>query len=112
MSSRTQVKNINVDGVSLFYRECGSPARPTLLLIHTFPSSSFQFRELIPLLAAKYRILAPDIPGHGFTAVPPERQYPHTFDTFAATLMAFLDALGVERYILYGAGTGSAIGMR
>ena len=68
-------KFADVDGVRVFYREAGEPANPTLLLLHGFPSSSHQFRQLIPLLSAHFHIIAPDLPGFGFTEVPAEREY-------------------------------------
>ena len=83
-----------------------------LLLLHGFPSSSFQYRHLIPLLAAHFRIIAPDFPGFGFTEVPAERTYAYTFDSLAQTLGAFVDTLGLERYALYIFDYGAPIGLR
>ena len=81
-----------------------------VLLLHGFPASSFQYRELIPRLADRYRVIAPDLPGFGFTAVPEERHYKYSFDALARTVLAFTDALHLSRYALYifdyGAPTG------
>lgn len=100
------------DGIRLFYREAGAPSNPTLLLLHGFASSSHQFRELIPLLADKFHLVAPDLPGFGFTEVPTERNYRYTFDAFGETLTAFVDALGLERYALYVFDYGAPAGLR
>lgn len=100
------------DGIRVFYREAGAPSNPTLLLLHGFASSSHQFRELIPLLADKFHLVAPDLPGFGFTDVPTERNYRYTFDAFGDTLTAFVDALGLERYALYVFDYGAPAGLR
>lgn len=100
------------DGIRVFYREAGAPSNPTLLLLHGFASSSHQFRELIPLLADKFHLVAPDLPGFGFTDVPTERKYRYTFDAFGETLTAFVDALGLERYALYVFDYGAPAGLR
>ncbi|KAI9451000.1 Alpha/Beta hydrolase protein [Lactarius psammicola] len=89
---RVELNTIGADGVKVFYRSAGPPTAPVLLLLHGFPASSFQFRELIPLLASKFRVLAPDLPGFGFTEVPAERKYQYTFDSLSLTIEAFLDA--------------------
>jgi len=100
------------DGVNIFYREAGDPALPVLLLLHGFPTSSHQFRDLIPLLADKFHIIAPDLPGFGFTDVPAERNYQWTFDAFGQTLTALVDALGLERYAMYVFDYGAPTGLR
>lgn len=103
---------VEADGVRVFYREAGDPAAPTLLLVHGYPSSSHQFRDLIPLLADKFHIVAPDLPGFGFTEVPAEREYHYSFDALAVTLGAFVDKLGLERYALYVFDYGAPTGLR
>jgi len=100
------------DGVNIFYREAGDPALPALLLLHGFPTSSHQFRDLIPLLADKFHIIAPDLPGFGFTEVPAERNYHWSFDAFGQTLTALVDALGLERYAMYVFDYGAPAGLR
>src|SRR5215813_10518816 len=87
--SLASVRWVQADGVKVFYREAGKATAPVVLLLHGFPSSSFMFRELIPRLATDYRVIAPDLPGFGFTEVPTERQYGYSFDRLAATLNAF-----------------------
>jgi pimeloyl-ACP methyl ester carboxylesterase len=97
----THRKRIEVDGVRVFYREAGDPNAPVVLLLHGFPASSFQYRELIPRLADRYRVIAPDLPGFGFTEVPAARNYVYTFDALAKTIEAFTDALHLTKYALY-----------
>ena len=112
---KTSIHRIEADGVSIFYREAGSPDAPVVLLLHGFPTSSFQYRELIPRLADRYRVIAPDLPGFGFTEVPAQRNYHYTFDTLAATITAFTEALALKKYALYvfdyGAPTGFRVAM-
>lgn len=102
----------DADGLRIFYREAGSKDAPVLLLLHGFPASSFQFRELMPLLADKYRVIAPDLPGFGFTEVPPSRQYEYTFANFATTIDAFTEALQLGRFALYVFDYGAPTGLR
>lgn len=101
MAVTTAHKTIEVDGLSLFYRTAGSSTSPTILLLHGFPSSSHQYRKLIPLLAGKYHVLAPDLPGFGFTTVPSDRQYSYKFSSLATTVGLFLDALSIEKFAVY-----------
>src|SRR5271163_4075652 len=82
----TSIQRVEADGVQVFYRAAGEVNAPVVLLLHGFPTSSFMFRELIPRLADDYRVIAPDLPGFGFTEVPSERQYSYTFDRLALTL--------------------------
>jgi len=103
---------IEADGVRVFYREAGDIQAPVILLVHGYPSSSHQYRQLIPLLARHYRVIAPDLPGFGFTEVPDARQYPYTFDALAKTLGDFVDALHLERYALYFFDYGAPTGLR
>src|ERR1700678_2645693 len=103
---------IKADGVDVFYREAGPADAPVILLLHGFPTSSFQFRELIPRLADKYRVIAPDLPGFGFTEVPAERNYTYTFDSLAKSIEAFTDALALQRYALYIFDFGAPTGLR
>lgn len=110
--SGTQLKTIKADGVEIFYREAGSCDAPTLLLLHGFPSSSHQYRNLIPLLSKKYRILAPDLPGFGFTEVPDARNYEYTFDALTTSIESFLSELGIQKYSIYLFNYGGPIGFR
>ena len=108
----TFLRRVMADGISIFYREAGPADRPVVLLLHGFPTSSFQFRELIPRLADKYRVIAPDLPGFGFTEVPAERNYTYTFDSLAKSIEAFTDALALQRYALYIFDFGAPTGLR
>lgn len=112
----TSVHKVEADGVEVFYRAAGDPSAPVVLLLHGFPTSSFMFRELIPHLADQFRVIAPDLPGFGFTEVPAKRKYAYSFDALARTLEAFTDALGLNRYAIYvfdyGAPTGFRLAMR
>jgi pimeloyl-ACP methyl ester carboxylesterase len=108
----TFLRRVTADGISIFYREAGPADGPVVLLLHGFPTSSFQFRELIPRLADKYRVIAPDLPGFGFTEVPAERNYTYTFDSLAKSIEAFTDALALQRYALYIFDFGAPTGLR
>jgi pimeloyl-ACP methyl ester carboxylesterase len=108
----TSHHHVEADGVRLFYRESGAADAPVILLLHGFPTSSFQYRDLIPRLADRYHVIAPDLPGFGFTEVPDERSYTYTFDALAKTLLAFTEALKLKRYALYVFDYGAPTGFR
>jgi len=108
----TSVHKIDADGVKVFYRAAGEPTAPVVLLLHGFPTSSFMFRELIPRLADRYRVIAPDLPGFGFTEVPADRKYTYSFDALASTIEAFTSALGLNRYAVYVFDYGAPTGLR
>jgi pimeloyl-ACP methyl ester carboxylesterase len=108
----TSLHTVAVDGVKIFYRAAGNPAAPVVLLLHGFPASSFMFRELIPRLATDYHVVAPDLPGFGFTEVPAERRYVYSFDALATTIEAFTETLRLNRYALYVFDYGAPIGFR
>lgn len=108
----TKVSTVSADGLQVFYRSAGSPANPTILLLHGYPTSSHMFRNLIPLLAAKYHVVAPDLPGYGFTVVPAEREYTYTFANFATTVAAFLDVLDIKKFAVYIFDYGAPTGLR
>jgi pimeloyl-ACP methyl ester carboxylesterase len=108
----TSVHKIEGDGVKVFYRAAGEPSAPVVLLLHGFPASSFMFRELIPRLANHYRVIAPDLPGFGFTEVPSERKYVYSFDGLATTIDAFTQALKINRYAIYVFDYGAPTGFR
>ena len=108
----TSIHRIEADGVQVFYREGGDANAPLILLLHGFPTSSFMFRELIPRLANDYRVIAPDLPGFGFTEVPPERKYLYSFDQLALTVEAFTRALKLDRYAIYVFDYGAPTGFR
>ncbi|OOF91983.1 hypothetical protein ASPCADRAFT_56739 [Aspergillus carbonarius ITEM 5010] len=111
----TQTKRLTLphSQINIFYREQGPPNAPILLLLHGFPSSSHQYRNLIPLLATKYRVLAPDLPGFGFTEVPsttPPFQY--TFANLTATIAEFLDVLTISHFAVYIFDYGAPVALR
>jgi pimeloyl-ACP methyl ester carboxylesterase len=112
----TSVQKVEADEVEIFYRAAGDPSAPVVLLLHGFPTSSFMYRDLIPRLADRFRVIAPDLPGFGFTEVPEKRKYTYSFDALARTLEAFTDVLGLNRYAIYafdyGAPTGFRLAMR
>jgi pimeloyl-ACP methyl ester carboxylesterase len=108
----TSIRRVEADGVTVFYREAGSANAPVMLLLHGFPTSSFQYRELIPRLADRYRVIAPDLPGFGFTEVPDQHGYKYSFDALANTVLAFTDALQLEHYALYVFDYGAPVGFR
>ncbi|HEY1800922.1 MAG TPA: alpha/beta hydrolase [Terriglobales bacterium] len=108
----TSIHRIESDGLKIFYREAGAKDAPVVLLLHGFPTSSFQYRHLIPRLADRYRVIAPDLPGFGFTEVPAARQYKYTFDALAKSIAAFIDALNLKRYALYVFDYGAPTGFR
>jgi len=109
---RIKVRRVAADGVEVFYREAGPADAPVVLLLHGFPASSFQYRELMPLLADRYRVIAPDLPGFGFTTVPESRGYEYSFASLARTIAAFTEALGLQRYAMYVFDYGAPTGFR
>jgi pimeloyl-ACP methyl ester carboxylesterase len=108
----THHHTIDIDGVSLFYREAGPVDAPTILLLHGFGASSYMFRDLIPQLAHKYHVIAPDLPGFGQTSVLPGVAFDYTFDRLASVIDAFTVAKGIERYALYVFDYGAPVGWR
>jgi pimeloyl-ACP methyl ester carboxylesterase len=103
---------VKVDGLNLFYREAGDPSRPTIVLLHGFPSSSHMYRNLIPRLAAEYHVVAPDFPGYGYSDQPAEAVFGYTFDHLAAVTDDLLNTLKLERYSIYIQDYGSPVGFR
>jgi pimeloyl-ACP methyl ester carboxylesterase len=106
------VHRVEADGVKVFYRAAGEANAPVVLLLHGFPTSSFMFRELIPRLANDFRVIAPDLPGFGFTEVPHERKYSYSFDGLASTIEAFTQAIKLSRYAIYVFDYGAPAGFR
>lgn len=107
IAGKTRHRRINLDGVELFYREAGRRGAPGLLLLHGQPCSSFYFRNVIGPLSEVAHVVAPDLPGFGFTEAP--GTYPYTFDAMARTIEGLLGAVGVERFYLYVHDFGSAV---
>lgn len=98
--------------VEVFYREAGPIDAPVLLLLHGFPTSSHMFRDLMPELADRYRVIAPDLPGFGLTKAPPRGQFTYSFDALAEVIGGFVDAIGLQRYALYIFDYGAPVGLR
>lgn len=112
ISSTIAYRSASVDGIEIFYREAGLPEAPVIVLLHGFPSSSRMFDSLIPLLACRYRLIAPDYPGFGHSDAPPPSHYAYTFDQLAQTINGLLEQLGVDRYSFYLQDYGGPVGFR
>jgi pimeloyl-ACP methyl ester carboxylesterase len=109
-------RTADVDGLTIFYREAGATGAPVLLLLHGFPSASHMFRDLIPLLADRFHIIAPDLPGFGQSDMPPRSDFTYTFDRVADVIDRFTEVIGLKRFAIYvfdyGAPTGFRIAAR
>jgi pimeloyl-ACP methyl ester carboxylesterase len=101
-----------VDGNSIFYREAGPKTAPTILLLHGFPTSSHMFRNLIPALADRYHVVAPDLPGFGFTHTPSRDQFRYTFENLAKVIGKFTEVIGLDRFAIYIFDYGAPVGLR
>ena len=101
-----------VDGNSIFYREAGPKTAPTILLLHGFPTSSHMFRNLIPALAGRYHVVAPDLPGFGFTHTPSRDQFRYTFENLANVIGKFTEVIGLDRFAIYIFDYGAPVGLR
>src|ERR1700761_8647307 len=101
-----------VGEIEIFYREAGPKDGPVVLLLHGFPTAGHMFRDLIPELAGRYRVIAPDLPGFGNTVAPPRGVFDYSFDSLAEIMAGFVDALGLRRYALYIFDYGSPVGLR
>ena len=111
-AGRVTYHTVKVQELNLFYREAGDPAQPTIVLLHGFPSSSHMYRNLIPLLAAKYHVIAPDMVGFGQSDQPSVADFAYTFDHLAAVTDDLLNSLKLEKYSIYIQDYGSPIGFR
>lgn len=105
-------RQVDVDGFGIFYREAGTPGSPKLLLLHGFPTSSHMFRDLIPLLANDFHIIAPDLPGFGRSDMPDHNEFDYTFDNVAAVIDRFTEVVGFDRYAVYIFDYGAPTGLR
>ena len=108
----TRYQRIKVDGLELFYREAGSKTAPAVLLLHGFPTSSHMFRNLIPALAERYHVIAPDLPGFGFSESPDRKKFRYTFENLTKVITRFTEAIGLERYAIYVFNYGAPVGLR
>lgn len=102
----------DVDGFEIFYREAGTRGAPKLLLLHGFPTSSHMFRDLIPLLADRFHIVAPDLPGFGRSDMPPREKFTYTFDNIAAVIDRFTEVIGFDKFAVYVFDYGAPTGFR
>src|SRR5438128_1173137 len=108
----TRHKTIEVEEHKLFYREAGNPGAPAILLLHGFPTSSHMFRDLIPQLAGEHHVVAPDLPGFGFSESPSRGKFKYTFDNLAKVIDAFTEKAGLKRYAIYIFDYGAPVGLR
>jgi pimeloyl-ACP methyl ester carboxylesterase len=105
-------RTVRIDGLDVFYREAGPKDAPAILLLHGFPTSSHMFRNLIPALADRYRVVAPDYPGFGNSSAPPVDQFAYTFDNMAKVIDAFTGQIGLKKFALYVQDYGAPVGYR
>ena len=109
-------KKEDVNGLKIFYRQAGDPTKSAVLLLHGFPTSSHMFRNLIPLLASDHYVIAPDLPGFGFSDAPDHASFPYTFARIAQVMGDFVEQLGLKKFAIYvfdyGAPTGFRLALR
>ena len=105
-------RTADVDGFKVFYREAGAATSPKLLLLHGFPSASHMFRDLIPRLADRFHIVAPDLPGFGQSDMPSREKFKYTFDNVASVIDRFTEVIGLDRYAVYVFDYGAPTGLR
>jgi pimeloyl-ACP methyl ester carboxylesterase len=105
-------RRIAVDNIEIFYREAGRPTAPALLLLHGFPTASHMFRDLIPLLADRFRLIAPDLPGFGRSDMPDRGTFTYTFDNVAGVIDRFTEVIGLDRFAIYVFDYGAPTGFR
>jgi pimeloyl-ACP methyl ester carboxylesterase len=111
-STGVRYRTTDVDGMKIFYREAGAPSAPALLLLHGFPTASHMFRELISLLADRFHLVAPDLPGFGQSDMPSRESFRYTFDNLARTVDRFTDVIGLFQFALYIFDYGAPVGLR
>jgi len=111
-TAQVHYRSVEIDGIEIAYREAGDPSRPTVLLLHGFPTSSHMFRNLIPELAGRYHVIAPDYPGFGASAMPQADQFDYSFANIARLMTGLLDHKGIGRYAVYLMDYGAPVGFR
>jgi pimeloyl-ACP methyl ester carboxylesterase len=111
-SATVRYKTVKVGDLDIFYREAGPKDAPTILLLHGFPTSSQMFRNLIPALADKYHLIAPDYPGFGQSSMPPHDKFSYTFDNLAKVIDEFTEKMGLTKYAIYVMDYGAPVGYR
>lgn len=112
MTIQTTHHHTDIDGINIFYREAGDRSKPTILLLHGFPSSSHQYRNLIPALSNEYHVIAPDYPGFGHSDMPDRKTFSYTFDNFAALVEKLLAKLNIKTFAMYVFDYGAPVGFR
>ncbi len=110
--TKINYRNADVDGIKVFYREAGRADAPTLLLLHGFPTAGHMFRDLIPNLADRFHLIAPDLPGFGQSDQPSRESFAYTFDNLANVIDRFTEILGLKRYAIYVFDYGAPVGLR
>lgn len=105
-------RTVKIDGLDIFYREAGDRTKPTILLLHGFPSSSHMFRDLIPKLSDKFHVIAPDYPGFGYSSAPSVSDYDYTFDNLSSVVEKFVNTVGLKRFAIYVQDYGAPVGFR
>lgn len=108
----TRYQHATVDGFKIFYREAGPKTAPTILLLHGFPASSHMFRNLIPALSDRFHVIAPDLPGFGFSDAPDRKGFRYTFEHLAEVIDGFTQTIGLERFAIYVFDYGAPVGLR
>src|SRR5580704_7738419 len=111
-NAATTYHQADVSGLRIFYREAGDPTSPTVLLLHGFPTSSHMYRDLIPALADRYHVVAPDLPGFGFTDAPDRAGFKYTFEHLTDVIERFTEVLGLSRYAVFVFDYGAPVGLR
>ena len=105
-------RRVPVDGIEIFYRETGPSTAPALLLLHGFPTASHMFRDLMPLLADRFRLIAPDLPGFGQSGMPIDGRFPYTFENLTQTMERFTEVINLKRFAMYIFDYGAPVGLR
>ena len=105
-------RNANVNGINIFYREAGATDAPVIVLLHGYSTSSHLFRNLMPVLSEQYHVIAPDMPGFGYSDTPNHQSFQYTFDNLAMYMQEFISQLGLKRFALYVFDFGAPVGFR